>query len=208
MIKSVYILAGVVGVTLSACASTSVQEMDKPKSERTKIAANMQEVRLTSSPEGASCVVIKDDETLGSLDATPGFVTIRRSNFKNVDVTCSKDGYDTTTAELRTIDMDKSLDGNIGAAISLFKMAQGSISSYEDSLFVKLSPSYFASESDRATYLDDETSLLNADFTTASAKYVDCKKKKCKKRLAELQESYDTKLAALNEKIAAIALKP
>ena len=112
---------------LSACASTSVQEPNKPKSERAKVAANMQEVKLTSSPDGASCDVIKDGDTLGSLAATPGFVTIKRSNFKSVQVTCSKTGYETTTSKLKTIAMDKAIDGNIGAAISLFKMAQQDI---------------------------------------------------------------------------------
>lgn len=205
--KKNLIAVALVAFSLNACATTSVQEKDKPKAERTKIAANMQEVRLTSQPEGASCTVTKGADVLGSLPSTPGYVTIKRSNFKNVDVTCSKQGYDTTTKVLKTIAMDKSLDGNIGAAISLIKMAQGSISSYEDSLFIKMDPSYFSSTTARDTYLDDEVSLMNSNFTKASQEYVKCKKKKCAKALVEMQATYDSNLETLKAKVAAIPVR-
>ena len=194
-------------VGLTGCATTSVQDADKPKAERTKIAANMQEVKLTSSPEGASCDVTKDGESMGTLASTPGFVTIRRSNFKSVDVTCSKPGYTTNTEVLRTIAMDKSIDGNIGAAVTLFKMAQGSVSSYENSLFIKLTPASFASLSERDAYLADETAILNADFQSGSAKYLTCKKKKCVKKMAELQTAYDAKLSKLKSDTMAIPVQ-
>jgi len=197
----------IIAIIMTGCATTSVQEKDKPKAERTKVAANMQEVRLTSQPEGATCEITRDAETLGSLAATPGYVTIKRSNFKNVDVTCSKEGYDTTTKVLKTIDMDNALDGNIGAAISLFKMAQGSLSSYEDSLFIKMDPSYFESTAARDTYLNDETSVMNSNFEKNSQQYLKCKKKKCAKALEEMQSSYDTQLAALKAKVTAIPVR-
>lgn len=202
LIATVLIAAG-----LTACATTSVQELDKPKAERTKIASNMQEVKLTSSPEGASCNVTKDAETLATLPSTPGFVTIKRSNFKSVDVTCSKAGFDTTTKVLRTIAMDNAIDGNIGAALTLFKAAKGSLSSYEDSLFVKMDPSYFASTAAKENYLDDEISVMNSNFSTASEKYVKCTKKKCAKTLAKMQTAYDTRIAAIKTKVAAIPVK-
>lgn len=192
---------------LTACTTTSVQEMDKPKAERTKIAANMQEVKLTSQPEGANCIVTRDADTLATLPSTPGYVTMRRSNFKNVDVTCSKPGYNTTTKVLKTIDMDNALDGNIGAMFSLIKMAEGSLSSYEDSLFIKLDPSYFSSTAARQAYVDDETSILNSNFKSASQKYVECKKKKCAKTLVKMQSAYDESLANLKAKAAGIPVR-
>ncbi len=202
LIATVLMTAG-----LTACATTSVQELDKPKAERTKIASNMQEVKLTSSPVGASCTVTKGTETLATLASTPGFVTMKRSNFKDVDVTCSKAGFDTTTKVLNTVAMDNAIDGNIGAAFTLLKAVQGSLSSYEDSLFIKMDPSYFASSTARDNYLDDEISVMNSDFSTASEKYVKCTKKKCAKTLAKMQTNYDTRVAALKTKVAAIPVQ-
>lgn len=196
-----------IALSLTACATTSVQEPEKAKADRTKVAANMQEVKLTSSPDGASCTVSKDAETLGSLPATPGYVTIKRSNFSSVEVTCSKTGFNTTTEKLRTIVADKALGGNIGALITIAKAAQGSLSSYEDSLFIKLEPSYFNSSEARENYLDDEISLLNNNFSNASKQYLTCKKKKCVKKLAELQSNYDAEVATLKAKVSAIPLK-
>ena len=182
---------------LFGCSTISVQDQFKPKEERAKVAGDMQEVKLTTYPAGASCAVDRDGKTLGELEITPGFVTLKRSNFKSVDVTCSKPGFAPQMETLRTIIGDKAIGGNIGAAITLFKMTDGSYSSYEKSLFLKLKPAAFNSDKVREQYIADQLVILNAQYKADDKAIAQCKKKKkrCekkrRKKLSALQSSYE-----------------
>lgn len=193
--------------TLDAMPKSTPDAM--PKTKPTKIAKNMQSVAVSSNPEGASCILELDDEEIGTVKMTPANVVIKRKNFsiKSAKVTCSKEGYVTNTAYLHNNPAENEISGNIGAIFNAVKLIEGSLAAWDDSVFVKLTPAYFTSVTQRDNYLEAETALLNDKFTQSSERYLTCKGKKCAKRLAELQSNYDESLANLKTGVAAIPVK-
>ena len=86
-------------------------------------------------------------------------------------------------------------------------MIKGSLSEWDNNVFVKLDPAYFSSTAKRDEYLEEETALLNSTFTAASQKYLRCKRTKCKTKLSELQTQYDADLAKMKAKISAVPVR-
>ena len=177
--------------------------------EPEKIKKNQQSIRVTSNPEGAKCTIVLGDETLGVVPVTPADIVIKRTRkIKfSADVTCEKPGFDNTTYKLLNKPSENAIDGNIGAIFTVVKALEGSLAEWEDSIHVKLKPSYFATTADRDAYFDAETATLNAQFTADSKKYLTCEKKKCKRRLAKLQTKYDEEIAVITAEIDAIPIK-
>jgi len=201
-------------VTTTAPSSTVQSEpiisepvQSKPIQLPTKVAKNMQSVALSTTPEGASCTIKAGDELLGTV-LTPGNVVIKRMNWKfGADVVCSKEGFVTTNGRLANNPAENQIGGNIGAIFTAVKMLEGSLAAWDDSVHLSLKPAYFTSTSQRDSYLDAQTALLNSKFTTASSKYLTCKRKKCTRKMAELQTAYDADLGKLKADVAAIPLK-
>jgi len=180
----------------------------EPAQPATKIAKNMQSVAVSTNPEGASCSIKAGDETLGTVAATPANVVIKRMNWKfGADVTCSKEGFITQTGRLANNPVENEIRGNIGAIFTAVKMLEGSLAAWNDSVHISLKPAYFTSTAQRDAYLDSQTALLNSSFTSASGKYLTCKRKKCARKMAELQTAYDANLASLKADVATIPLK-
>ena len=217
------------GSTLAACATTTPSTTapvaaatqktaiavptpapavkSEPVETPTKIAKNMQSVAVSTTPEGASCTIKAGDETLGTV-VTPSNAVIKRMNWKfGADVTCSKEGFVTKTGRLANNPVENEIGGNIGAIFTAVKMLEGSLAAWNDSVHLSLDPAYFTSTAQRDEYLDSQTALLNSNFTNASEKYLTCKRKKCTKKMTELQAAYDTNLAELKANVAAIPLK-
>lgn len=205
------------GLALSACATapkntttTATAQTTKatPTQPATKTAKNMQSVAVSTSPEGASCIIKAGDTELGTVASTPGNAVIKRMNWKfGADVTCTKEGFVTKTGRLGNNPAENQIGGNIGAIFTAVKMIEGSLAAWNDSVHVSLKPAYFNTTASREAYLDSETALLNSKFTAASKKYLTCKRKKCARKMAELQTAYDTDLAKLQADIAAIPSK-
>jgi len=205
-----------IGFTLAACASTSGEKAsvagDATKTTEAietneKLAKNLQSVAVNTSPEGASCTIQAGDDILGTVESTPGNAIIKRLNFKfGADVTCSKAGFTTAKGRLANNPAENQIGGNIGAIFNAVKLLEGSLAEWNDSVFVKLDPSSFASATQRDEYLNSETALLNDRFTAASQEYLTCKKKKCARKLEELQTAYDADLGKLKDKVAAVPL--
>ena len=171
-----------------------------------KITKSEQSIRITSNPDGANCTIMLGDKLFGTVSHTPQDIVIKRARKVKfaADVTCTKAGYDTTTVKLGNKPSENAIDGNIGAIFTVIKAVEGSLAEWENSVHVKMKPSFFNSTIDRDRYLDAEKALLNAEFKTASEKYLTCDRKKCRKRLAKLQTEYDGQLAELEAKVAAI----
>lgn len=188
--------------------TANAETVDPVAAEDKKIAKSEQSIRVTSNPVGAECTIMFGEDLVGTVASTPADIVIKRARkIKfSADVTCTKEGYETTTAKLINKPSENAVDGNIGAIFTVVKALEGSLAEWEDSIHVKMEPSYFKSTLDRDQYLDAEKALLNSDFQTASEKYLNCSRKRCQKKLAKLQSQYDESLAELEAKIAAIPL--
>jgi hypothetical protein len=51
-----------------------------------------QDLLIRTDPAGASCSIVRDNAIVGTVEATPGTVTVPRRN-EPIDVVCGKDGY-------------------------------------------------------------------------------------------------------------------
>lgn len=72
-----------------------------------------QEVMVNSSPDGASCNLTRNNESLGTISPTPGSIYIEKTKY-NILMNCTKDGYEPATY------VDKSgIDGAVWGNILL-----------------------------------------------------------------------------------------
>jgi hypothetical protein len=62
----------------------------------TIIEGHSQEIMVNTSPPGASCVLTRHDETLGTISPTPGAMYLEKTKY-DITITCKKAGYDTAT---------------------------------------------------------------------------------------------------------------
>jgi hypothetical protein len=52
-----------------------------------------QEITVVTNPADARCVFERQGLPIGSIDRTPGLLTVRRLN-ETIEITCSKEGYE------------------------------------------------------------------------------------------------------------------
>lgn len=55
-----------------------------------------QEIMINTSPEAATCVLKRKDETLGTITPTPGSMYVEKTKY-DIMITCDKKGYETAT---------------------------------------------------------------------------------------------------------------
>ena len=55
-----------------------------------------QEVMVNTNPEGASCALNRQGETIGRINPTPGAVTVKKSKY-DLTIVCTKAGYEKAT---------------------------------------------------------------------------------------------------------------
>ena len=60
------------------------------------IEGRSQEVMFNTNPAGASCSLKRMDQTLGTIDPTPGSIYIEKTKY-DITITCTKKGYETAT---------------------------------------------------------------------------------------------------------------
>jgi hypothetical protein len=58
----------------------------------TILAGRSQTVTVTTAPSGARCELIREGRVIGSVDNTPGAVTLEKTKH-DIDVVCRKDGF-------------------------------------------------------------------------------------------------------------------
>lgn len=69
-------------VLLSACASV--------------VEGTNQEIVVNTNPQGAACVLNRQDIAIGSVPVTPGAVTIKKTKH-DITIVCNKDGFHEAT---------------------------------------------------------------------------------------------------------------
>ena len=62
----------------------------------TIIEGRSQEITVNTNPDGASCELIRQDISLGTIDPTPGSIYIEKTKY-DLKIICDKKGYDTAT---------------------------------------------------------------------------------------------------------------
>jgi hypothetical protein len=105
----------------------------------TIVEGQSQLLSINTTPPGATCVLTRHGETIGSVTPTPGNINVEKTKY-DITVTCDMDGYDQATL------IDKSgaagatfgniiLGGGIGWAID---SATGSDNKYDTPVTVTL----------------------------------------------------------------------
>ena len=123
----IFRIAAVLGSLLvSACASI--------------IDGSTQQIAIESTPPGAQCDFSRQGSVIGQT-TTPGGVVVQKTKH-NIQVSCQKDGYETTTATLKSGVAGATwgniiLGGGIGWAID---SASGSDNKYEEFVSVSMVP--------------------------------------------------------------------
>jgi hypothetical protein len=75
------------------------------------ITGTSQEIAIATTPGGARCVLTRENDTIATLESTPGKVTVRKDKH-DILVTCDKAGYQTATKYLHS-DVEAGTFGNI-----------------------------------------------------------------------------------------------
>ena len=55
-----------------------------------------QEIAISTDPAGASCVLTRNGETIGSIASTPATIDVKKRKY-DITITCTKDGYQVAT---------------------------------------------------------------------------------------------------------------
>ncbi len=62
----------------------------------TIIEGRSQDIMVNTNPAGASCDLLRNDQKIGTISATPGSVYIEKTKY-DIKIVCSKKGYETAT---------------------------------------------------------------------------------------------------------------
>jgi len=62
----------------------------------TIVEGRSQEIMVNTNPPNASCTLKRKDETLGTINPTPGSLYVEKTKY-DILVTCNKRGYETAT---------------------------------------------------------------------------------------------------------------
>jgi hypothetical protein len=93
--KSLFALA--VAASLGGCAAI--------------VDGTSEDIHVVSTPPGAKCEMVRHHETIASLEATPGKVTVSRTKH-DIDLTCHLAGYADATAHLKS-GLNKAIVGDV-----------------------------------------------------------------------------------------------
>lgn len=102
-----------------------------------------QNIAINTDPPGATCRLDRAGQQLGTVDTTPGTVTVKPKTSDDILVTCEKPGYSQATF-LNKSDTAASTFGNIvaGGAIGiLVDRSSGAAFKYDGVVTIALSPS-------------------------------------------------------------------
>nr|WP_156475496.1 hypothetical protein [Gluconobacter thailandicus] len=105
------------------------------------VSGSHQTIAVTTNPPGAKCAVYRDGIQIGSINSTPGSVTVSRKE-SDLTVGCTKDHYDFSNAQ-NTSDVNGWVFGNIGFGGLIgvvVDMATGSVHAYDHSTTVNMIP--------------------------------------------------------------------
>jgi len=158
-----------------------------------------QSITIETSPPGASCKMLRDNETIGVVNPTPGSVTIGKDK-DVVNVSCELSGYQTTTYSFKSTFQGATL-GNIllgGGVGIIIDVASGAANIYPSSISIRLQPSEFANQQERDAYFDKQVAELNENTDKiAQGQGYACNTSGCKNKLAALNKQRAEELAGI-----------
>jgi hypothetical protein len=128
------ILMAIAAASLTSCASI--------------VAGTSQDITINTTPADATCKLQREGTTIGSISPTPGKTIVDRSS-KDINIECSKPGYQTTSV-VNENGMEAWTLGNIllGGIIGLGVDAYtGALYEYDEIVNVNLPPSVAAAPS-------------------------------------------------------------
>ncbi len=102
-----------------------------------------QNIKVSTNPSGARCIIKNGEKTLATIEETPDFVDVKKLK-SDVTITCEKPGYAPMQKTLVS-DFSRMTAGNlVFGLVSLpgigVDAATGAINKYDDRVELKLSP--------------------------------------------------------------------
>jgi hypothetical protein len=104
-----------------------------------------QDILVTTFPAGVSCAFMRHGEQIGTIDRTPGTLTVKRRKY-DIDITCSKPGYADGKYHNHS-GVSSLIAGNIAADLiltvgisSIVDSANGADNEYTSSVNIGLEP--------------------------------------------------------------------
>ncbi|GAN66971.1 hypothetical protein [Acetobacter orientalis] len=105
------------------------------------VSGGHQTISITTNPPGAKCAVYRDGIQIGSINSTPGSVTVSRKE-SDLTIGCLKEHYDFSNAQ-NTSDVNGWVFGNIGFGGLIgvvVDMATGAVRAYDHKTTVDMIP--------------------------------------------------------------------
>lgn len=104
-----------------------------------------QDIAVTTSPVGASCVFWRNGENIGTIASTPGTLTVKRRKY-DIDIKCDKPGYAQASYHNHS-GLSSMVAGNIAADLvltagisSIVDSANGADNEYNGQVTIVLAP--------------------------------------------------------------------
>lgn len=166
----------------------------------TIVKGGSQELTINTDPVGATCDLSRSGALIGSLKTTPGVIDVRKDS-NDIEVSCRKSGYKTTSGRIASSFEGWTL-GNfvLGGIIGLAVDAgSGALHQYETELFVKLAPEKFESADDRQAFFEkwrEDILRYSAKAKVAAARQ--CSGAQCDEVLKRIDQETLTSLAGLD----------
>jgi hypothetical protein len=169
----------------------------------TIVKGHSQPISVSTTPPGAACQVDRDGETIGTVNPTPGSITVKKSR-KEIAVSCTKEGYERADGKVAS-KFHPMTFGNIlfGGIIGIgVDAASGAMNEYEESITVTLIPSEFESAGERDAFFDKmrEQLLVESNKTIKDVNKKCTNKADCERRRTAVEKNRDEALAALDAK--------
>ena len=166
-----------------------------------------QSITLLSDPEGATCLMEREGETIGAVSSTPGSVMVGKDK-DPIEVACNKAGYlpgnRTVESTFQGATLGNVLIGGvIGVAIDA---GSGAMNRYPESVELTLVPESFASVDARDSYFDERVERLRAREQEALAAFdrqCDQDDRSCPARRQRVVDGYAAQSAELEDLRAA-----
>jgi hypothetical protein len=165
----------------------------------TVIKGTSQEISVTTDPAAAACQLKMAGASLGNIDSTPGTLRVKKGQ-GDIEVVCKKAGY-ADASGIVSSSLEGWTFGNIllGGVIGVVVDASsGALHEYQSEIYVKLTPTKFASQEDRESFLDKwRSDILTNSAKAKIAASKQCSQQQCEEMLKRIDEETERALAAV-----------
>lgn len=155
-----------------------------------------QTVNVETIPPSGQCTLVREEDTLGIINPTPGNVTVEKGS-EMIEVRCHKEGYQPITAAL-TPEFEGMTAGNIllGGIIGLaIDAGSGATHKYPSSITITFIPEAFASSEERDAFFDQlQTDFLANYERNREAILKQCEEERCESSLKAAETAKQAKL--------------